>query len=188
MTPFPKIFTPGWINQVFLICPVLLWDHSRGPRTGPGTLTDATWGSFGSPPKVLRMTLGQGPCCKASGHRGSKTAKTTPTLMSDMATWVPKFWPKMVSILIFTYKKFVLAWFQNGTSQYRVLAALQKVVIFFQAIFSNGNSRMVLWPTNVTNMSKFLPRAKFSYAILKIWEKALLAPTASKTGFCFFCP
>ena len=134
------------------------------------------------------MTIGHGPCCKASGNSGSKTAKTTLTSMSKMAKWGPIFWPKMVSILILIYKKNFWAWFQSGTSQWRVLAALRKRVIFFHAIFCIGISRMVLSPTNVTNMSKFLSQAKFSFAILKIWEKASWAPTASKTGFCLFCP
>ena len=188
MTPFPKIFTPGWINQDLLICPVLLWDLSTGPRTSPGTLTNEFGGSFGSPPKVLRMTLGQGPCCKASGHSGSKTAKTIRTSIAKMAKWGQIFWPKMGSILIFICMKIFWAWFQSGTSQWRVLAALRKRVIFFHTIFCIGISRMVLSPTNVTNMSKFWPWAKFSFAILKIWEKASWAPTASKTGFCFFGP
>ena len=117
MTPFPKIFTPGWINQDLLICPVLLWDLSTGPRTSPGTLTNEFGGSFGSPPKVLRMTIGHGPCCKASGHSGSKTAKSTPTSMSKMAQWENKFWPKMGSILIFICIKNFWAWFQSGQSQ-----------------------------------------------------------------------
>ena len=188
MTPFPKIFTPGWINQDLLICPVLLWDLSTGPRTSPGTLTNEFGGSFGSPPKVLRMTIGQGPCCKASGHSGSKTAKTIRTSIAKMAKWGQIFWPKMGSILIFICIKNFWAWFQSGTSQWRVLAALRKRVIFFHAIFCIGISRMVLSPTNVTNMSKFWPWAKFSFAILKIWEKASWAPTAGKTGFCFFGP
>ena len=85
------------------------------------------------------MTIGHGPCCKASGHSGSKTAKTTPTSMLKMAKWGPIFWPKMVSILILIYKKIFWAWFQSGTSQWRVLAALRKRVIFFSCHFLHWN-------------------------------------------------
>ena len=78
MRPFDKIFTHFWIIRDFRFYPLLLCVLFLAYKSGMLGLTIIIGGSFGSPPKVLRMTKGVGPWLARSGHRGSKRVKTCP--------------------------------------------------------------------------------------------------------------
>ena len=104
MRPFDKIFAHFWIIRDLRFYPLLLCVLFLAYKSGMLGLTIIIGGSFGSPPKVLRMTKGVGPWLARSGHRGSKRVKTCPTSAPYLTLrefiFLPKnlmaysFWPK----------------------------------------------------------------------------------------------
>ena len=87
LVPFGGKMGLGWIIEDLGFHPFLLWETFLGHRSPWGRLRKVFGGWFGTPPKVLRMTQGGGPCCKGFGQGGSKRVKTCPTSVSIFIQW-----------------------------------------------------------------------------------------------------
>ena len=106
LVPFDGKMGLEWIIQELGFHPFLLWESFLGHRSPQGWLRKVFGGWFVTPPKVLRMTMGGGPCCKGFGQGGSKRVKTCPTSWSIFTRCSPIYLAEKLVTYSFWTKKF----------------------------------------------------------------------------------
>ena len=143
MRPFDKIFAHFWIIRDLRFYPLLLCVLFLAYKSGMLGLTIIIGGSFGSPPKVLRMTKGVGPWLARSGHRGSKRVKTCPTLAPYLTLREFIFLSKNLMVYRFWAKFSFESEFRMGPLQGEPLGPSKVGKFFFQSLNGSGGVPLV---------------------------------------------
>ena len=131
----PQIWGLWPIIQDLKNRPVLLWDLVFGYKTVNISLPDGLGGWFGWPPGVLQITHPMGPSTHPSARRGSKRAKTSPSLEPFLGQCATLELCENLSRKYFLGQKKFWNCFGVGPDTRRDLKSFSKVSHFFSCHF-----------------------------------------------------